>query len=152
MPETGPEAQESFVLRGDIAYSKDPETLVTYEDAYVVCVDGVSRGVFKTLPDDYRDLPVEDYSGRLILPGFSDLHVHAPQYQYRGNGMDLTLLDWLDQYAFPEEARVCLMQKQTHLTLSMKPGVSGWTPSGRTGQSNIFRKILFRETPPPGRQ
>ena len=105
MPETGPEAQESFVLRGDIAYSKDPETLVPYEDAYVVCVDGVSRGVFKTLPDDYRDLPVEDYSGRLILPGFSDLHVHAPQYQYRGNGMDLTLLDWLDQYAFPEEEK-----------------------------------------------
>ena len=34
-----------------------------------------------------------------------DLHVHGSQYQYRGLGMDMELLDWLNTYAFPEEKK-----------------------------------------------
>src|SRR5699024_2862861 len=33
------------------------------------------------------------------------MHVHAGQYAYRGLGMDMELLDWLEQNAFPEESR-----------------------------------------------
>ena len=40
-----------------------------------------------------------------MLPGMVDLHLHAPQYAYRGLGMDLELLEWLQKYAFFEEAR-----------------------------------------------
>ena len=39
------------------------------------------------------------------MPGFTDLHVHAPQYRFRALGMDLELLEWLDQIAFPEESK-----------------------------------------------
>ena len=35
----------------------------------------------------------------------TDLHVHAPQYPFRGIGLDLELLDWLNAYTFPEEAK-----------------------------------------------
>ena len=35
----------------------------------------------------------------------TDLHVHAPQYSFRGLGMDLELLDWLNVNTFPEEAK-----------------------------------------------
>ncbi|MDO4315348.1 MAG: amidohydrolase family protein, partial [Oscillospiraceae bacterium] len=35
----------------------------------------------------------------------ADLHLHAPQYPMLGMGMDLPLLDWLNAYAFPTEAR-----------------------------------------------
>ena len=34
-----------------------------------------------------------------------DLHVHAPQYSYRGLGMDLELLEWLETRTFPAEAK-----------------------------------------------
>ena len=34
-----------------------------------------------------------------------DLHIHAPQYAFRGLGMDCELLDWLDRHAFPEETK-----------------------------------------------
>ena len=34
-----------------------------------------------------------------------DLHVHAPQYTFRGLGMDLELLEWLNINTFPEEAK-----------------------------------------------
>ena len=40
-----------------------------------------------------------------IIPGLTDLHLHAPQYTFRASGMDLELLDWLNTYTFPQEAR-----------------------------------------------
>ena len=57
------------------------------------------------LPERFAGLPVTDVGDRLILPGFCDLHVHAPQFSYRGLGMDLELIDWLNTRAFPEESR-----------------------------------------------
>ncbi len=46
--------------------------------------------------------PVDDHSGRLVMPGFIDTHVHYPQTDViasPGKG----LLDWLDRYTFPTE-------------------------------------------------
>ena len=46
-----------------------------------------------------------DYGDRLIIPGMTDLHLHAPQFSFRGLGMDMELLDWLNTNTFPEEAK-----------------------------------------------
>ena len=35
----------------------------------------------------------------------TDLHVHAPQFAFRGLGMDMELLEWLNTYTFPEESK-----------------------------------------------
>ena len=96
---------KDFVLKGNICYSVTPTELITMENAYVVCKDGKSCGVFKELEDEYKELPVIDYGDKLIIPGLIDLHIHASQYSYRGLGMDLELLDWLEKYAFPEESK-----------------------------------------------
>lgn len=96
---------KNFILKGNICYSTSPTKLVTMANACVVCKEGKSCGVFEDVPEEYSDLPVLDYGDRLIIPGLSDLHVHASQYAYRGLGMDLELLDWLQKYAFPEEAK-----------------------------------------------
>ncbi|MEG1878610.1 MAG: amidohydrolase family protein, partial [Pseudoflavonifractor sp.] len=95
----------SFVLKGDFCWSRDPRNIVTRPNCYLVCEDGVSAGVFDTLPPQYAHLPLSDYSGMLITPGLTDLHVHAPQYAFRGLGMDLELLDWLATNVFPEETK-----------------------------------------------
>jgi len=95
----------SFIIKGDICYSADKDDLLTFEDSYAVCEDGVCRGVFREIPDRYKGLNVYDHSGMLVIPGMVDLHTHAPQYAYRGLGMDHELLDWLELYAFPEEAK-----------------------------------------------
>jgi len=42
---------------------------------------------------------------QFILPGFIDTHIHASQYVNAGKGLDLHLLDWLDKYTFPAEAK-----------------------------------------------
>lgn len=95
----------SFIIKGDICYSENLENLTTRENSYLVCVEGYSCGVFDEIPDEYKDLEVYDYSDKLIIPGLIDLHVHAPQYHFRGLGMDLELLDWLNTYTFPHEAK-----------------------------------------------
>lgn len=96
---------DSFILRGGIAFSDNQKSIVTYKGGYVVCVDGVCQGAFAEFPEKYRGLPLHDYGERLIIPGMIDLHVHAPQYTFRGIGMDEELLEWLSMYTFPEEAR-----------------------------------------------
>lgn len=95
----------SFVLKGDILWSRTPQDMTICENQYVVCEDGVCAGVFPTLPERFASLPVHDYTGKLIIPGLVDLHAHAPQYAFRSLGMDLELLDWLDTQTFPQEAR-----------------------------------------------
>lgn len=95
----------AFVIKGDLCYSRDSRTLSVLPGGFLVVLDGRSAGAYQTLPEQYRDLPVEDFSGRLVIPGLTDLHVHAPQYEFRGLGMDLELLDWLDTRTFPAEAK-----------------------------------------------
>ena len=95
----------SFVIKGNICQTMTPEALDLHENAFAVCVDGVSRGVFETLPEEYADLPLYDCGDALIFPGMVDLHVHAPQYAFRGMCMDLELMDWLNRYTFPEEEK-----------------------------------------------
>ena len=48
---------------------------------------------------------IVDHGDALIFPGMVDLHVHAPQYAFRGTSMDLELMDWLNRYTFPEEEK-----------------------------------------------
>ena len=97
--------QKNFVVKGNIIYSKNPSDLAIHENAFLVCAEGLTAGIFPELPEEYASFPLYDYGKCLIIPGLVDLHVHAPQYTYRGLGMDKELLDWLQTYAFPEESR-----------------------------------------------
>ena len=96
---------KTFIIKGNICQTKNPKELDLHENAFVVCVDGVSKGVFDVLPEKYENLPIYDYKDALIFPGMVDLHIHAPQYAFRGMCMDLELMDWLNRYTFPEEEK-----------------------------------------------
>ncbi|MDR7810659.1 amidohydrolase family protein [Lacrimispora sp.] len=96
---------KNFVLKGNVCYSEDDRSLKTMEQGYLVCQDGKSAGVYKELPVQYADYPLQDWGDMLIVPGLVDLHIHAPQFSFRGLGMDLELLDWLNTNTFPEEAK-----------------------------------------------
>ena len=97
--------ERDFVIKGNICQTKTPKELDLHENAFAVCVEGISMGIFDTLPREYADLPLYDCGDSLIFPGMVDLHVHAPQYPFRGMCMDLELMDWLNRYTFPEEEK-----------------------------------------------
>lgn len=95
----------NYVIKGNICYSKSSNEICIVEDGYVVCEENKCAGVYKEIPERYELFPLYDYSNHLIIPGLVDLHVHAPQYPFRGMAMDLELIDWLNTYTFAEEAK-----------------------------------------------
>ena len=95
----------NLILKGNICHTPEKDRLEIREDAYVVCGEGLCRGIFDTIPDKYLGMEIIDCAGKLIIPGLVDLHTHAPQFAYRGTGMDEELMGWLERYAFPEESR-----------------------------------------------
>ena len=82
---------QAFALKGNILHCKDIHEIVAFEQHYLVCIDGKVEGIFQTLPECYTGILVEDKGDQLIIPGLVDLHVHAPQYAFRGLGMDLEI-------------------------------------------------------------
>lgn len=96
---------ETFALKGHLLYTRVSSRFECFPDHYIVCENGCVAGIFPHLPERYAGVAVEDYGNCLIVPGLVDLHLHAPQYAFRGLGMDLELLDWLDSHTFPEELR-----------------------------------------------
>lgn len=68
----------------------------------VLVADDPSRdAAMDALGDDLVRLP----AGTFAIPGFVDLHVHAPQYPQLGLALDEPLEVWLQKYTFPLEAR-----------------------------------------------
>ncbi len=93
------------ILKGCIVSAPETGRLEILENGYLVARDGVIEGTFARLPVQYENETVEDYGKCLILQSFSDMHLHGPQYPMLGLGMDAELLDWLDTYTWPMEAR-----------------------------------------------
>jgi guanine deaminase len=61
-------------------------------------------GAYQELKPRFADLPVTHWPGRIIAPGFVDLHSHYPQTNVIGSPAE-GLLPWLENYTFPEEKR-----------------------------------------------
>jgi guanine deaminase len=83
-------------VRGEIEVLAD-HVIRIGDDGTIVSVAPASECV----PDDTLELP----AGQVVLPGFVDLHVHAPQYPQLGLALDEPLEVWLGKYTFPLEAR-----------------------------------------------
>jgi guanine deaminase len=87
-------------LAGERAHEYFADGALVVRDARVERV-GDWAAIRPTLPDDAR---VVDWTGRLILPGFVDTHVHYPQADIIAS-YGAQLLEWLDLYTFPTEGR-----------------------------------------------
>ena len=83
----------------------EPDALIHDTDAAIVIRDGLIAefGPADTVLPRFPDADVER-TPHLISPGFVDCHVHYPQIGVIASwGADL--IDWLNGYTFPEEAR-----------------------------------------------
>jgi guanine deaminase len=72
-----------------------------------VLIDGgliAAAGDFADIARAAPDAPVTDHRPNLLLPGLIDPHIHFPQMQVIGS-YGARLLDWLNDYTFPEEAK-----------------------------------------------
>lgn len=98
------------IFHGDILYARTKDQLCSHEDSYLVVIDGLVEGIYDKFPSQHADGELIDHGRGVLIPAFSDLHVHAPQYVQRGLGMDCLLSDWLNNYTFPQESRFADME------------------------------------------
>jgi 5-methylthioadenosine/S-adenosylhomocysteine deaminase len=89
-------------------------TVITEDAAHTmfspgaVAIDGtdiVEVGSPATIAAKYQAAQTIDARDQIVLPGLINTHTHAPMVMYRGLADDLALLDWLQKYIFPAEAK-----------------------------------------------
>jgi len=89
-------------------------TVVTQNAAHdlvspgAVAVDGtdiVEIGAPAAIGSRYQAAETIEARDDIILPGLINTHTHAPMVMYRGLADDLALMDWLQKYIFPAEAK-----------------------------------------------
>jgi len=85
-----------FIGDGDAQYIEDG--LMVVEDGLVVSVGDAATGLAML----ESSVEVQDFSGRLLMPGFIDTHIHYPQVDVIASYGE-QLLDWLNHYTFPAE-------------------------------------------------
>ena len=102
--------KSNLILKGNIIFSKNLKELEVIEHGFIVCCNERVKGVYRELPAEFEGFQINDYGESLIIPGLVDLHIHAPQYSFRGLGMDMELLDWLEVNTFPEEGKFCNLE------------------------------------------
>ncbi len=83
-------------VRGELEVLRDA-VIAIGSDGTITSIGAAAAGV----PDGTVELP----AGQLVLPGFVDLHIHAPQYPQLGMALDVPLEVWLGKYTFPLEAQ-----------------------------------------------
>ncbi|MBE9138631.1 guanine deaminase [Nodosilinea sp. LEGE 07088] len=90
----------------DPFYQTETEAVRYIADGLLVIRQGhiEALGPYDELKPTLGDLPVVDYTGKLIVPGLIDTHIHYPQ-----TGMIAAygeqLLEWLHCYTFPTERK-----------------------------------------------
>ena len=73
-----------------------------------VAIDGrdiAAVGTPAAIAGAYQGRDTIDAGGDVVMPGLINTHTHAPMVLYRGLADDLALMDWLQKYIFPAEAR-----------------------------------------------
>jgi guanine deaminase len=63
-----------------------------------------AAGAYAALVANFQGVRITELPGRLLAPGFIDLHVHFPQTDVIGSPAE-GLLPWLENYTFPHESR-----------------------------------------------
>jgi len=91
-----------FDEQGQAVFDKDGLLVVGSDGSATERVLAV--GAYDGLIDQYAQVPLEHLAGRIIAPGFVDMHVHFPQVDVMGSPAS-GLLPWLENYTFPQEAR-----------------------------------------------
>ena len=91
-----------FTQDGQAVYDEDGLLAIAPDDQGRARVQ--AAGNWQALRARYEGHAVTHWPGRIIAPGFVDMHIHYPQTDVIGSPAP-GLLPWLENYTFPAEAR-----------------------------------------------
>jgi 5-methylthioadenosine/S-adenosylhomocysteine deaminase len=102
----GGQRQVALIVTNGIVVTMDRAGRVLTPGA--IAIDGrdiLAVGTPQQIDAAYRAAESIDAAGDVVMPGLINTHTHAPMVLYRGLADDLALMDWLQQYIFPAEAK-----------------------------------------------
>ncbi len=94
------------VISGGRILLMDPEmTIIADGGIAVQGRDIVAVGDRVDIENRYRAAEVIDAAGGIVMPGLINGHTHVAMTCFRGMADDLPLMEWLNDYIFPAEAK-----------------------------------------------
>jgi 5-methylthioadenosine/S-adenosylhomocysteine deaminase len=93
------------VVGGTVVTQNATHQILSPGAVAVDAADIVEVGTPEAIAAKYRARETVDARGQVVLPGLINTHTHAPMVMYRGLADDLALMDWLQKYIFPVEAK-----------------------------------------------
>jgi len=119
--QVGPLAVAVATIAATVSGQPEPVDLIVY-NAIVVTMDSgarvLPRGAVairgnsivavepaEAIASTYTARETIDADGQIVMPGLINTHTHAPMVLYRGLADDLALMEWLQKYIFPAEAK-----------------------------------------------
>ena len=95
-----------LIIAGATVVTMDPGRRVVAPGAVAIRgAEIVAVGESDEVRRAYPGAPTMEAQDRIVMPGLVNTHTHAPMVLYRGLADDLALMDWLQRYIFPAEAR-----------------------------------------------
>ena len=93
------------VVGGTVITQNAARQIVSPGAVAIDASDIVEVGTPDAIAAKYRASETIEARDDVILPGLINTHTHAPMVMYRGLADDLALMDWLQKYIFPAEAK-----------------------------------------------
>ena len=90
---------------GDIEFLKQALVFVSSDGIISKVIRQDDENYLELLDKHSKDNHFFDFKDKILLPGFIDLHIHAPQWPQAGLALDDELSYWLNNFTFPLESK-----------------------------------------------
>src|SRR3954465_7389223 len=101
----GSQPVDLLITGGTVVTVNSSRQVLTPGAVAIRGTDIVGVGTPEDVRRSFTPSRVIEASGRVVMPGLINTHGHAPMVMYRGLAGDLALMDWLQPYIFPAEAK-----------------------------------------------
>lgn len=106
-PSSGRAAERvDIIIRGGTVVTMDGSARLIEGGAVALKGDRiVAVGTAEEFAAKYSAARVINAAGKVVMPGLINTHTHVPMVLFRGIADDLLLMEWLQKYIFPAEAK-----------------------------------------------
>jgi 5-methylthioadenosine/S-adenosylhomocysteine deaminase len=143
------EHNADLLVTGSYLYSQDKDKTIIKNGAVAICRDTIiETGDANDLAHKYPAAELLAADHGLIMPGLVNTHTHAAMACFRGLADYLPLMQWLQEYIFPVEAKLTgdMVYRATLLSLAemIKSGTTSFC------DMYLFAKDVARATQESG--
>jgi 5-methylthioadenosine/S-adenosylhomocysteine deaminase len=107
VPSSGRAAERvDFIIRGGTVVTMDGTSREIENGAVAIKAERiVAVGPSAEIAAKYTAARTINANGKVVMPGLINTHTHVPMVLFRGIADDLVLMQWLQKYIFPAEAK-----------------------------------------------